>query len=164
MEVSLDDFRRNFEILSDDALLATNREDLVESARECYDEEVTRRGLNTPSIEPVPGEVLTGEESHEGDELVLIATYNIPDEANFARGLLESAGIPFSLQNEYVALGGIELRLMVPSAFEEEALQVLETEISEEELAAQAEAAGVFEEEPEEELKEEEPKETSEHS
>ena len=56
MEVSLDDFRRHFEILSDDALLATNREDLVESARECYDEEVTRRGLNTPSIEPVAGE------------------------------------------------------------------------------------------------------------
>lgn len=151
MEVSLEDFRRHFELLSDAALLATNRDDLVESARECYDEEVARRGLNTPPDDEPAGDatsaVLAG---HEGEELVLIATYNIPDEASLARGLLESAEIPYQLQNEYVALGGFQLRLMVPAAFEEQALEVLQSEISEEELAAQAEAAGIIEEDSEE--------------
>ena len=45
MDISLEDFRRHFEILSDEALLATSREDLVETARACFDEEVVRRGL-----------------------------------------------------------------------------------------------------------------------
>jgi hypothetical protein len=48
-------------------------------------------------------------------------------------------------------LGGFQLRLLVPKAFEKEALEVLEWEISEEELAAQAEAAAVHIEDSEEE-------------
>ncbi len=146
MEISLDDFRRHFELLSDETLLAANRDELVASARPVYDEEVARRGLNAPAAEetpePLPGEVLPA----ENEELVLIATYNIPDEANLARGLLQSAEIPFLLQNDYIALGGIELRLLVPAQYEEHALEILQTEISDEELAAQAEAAGAFEE------------------
>jgi hypothetical protein len=146
LEISLDDFRRHFELLSDETLLATNREELVASARPVYDEEVARRGLNAPAAEetpePLPGVVLPA----ENEELVLIATYNIPDEANLARGLLQSAEIPYLLQNDYVALGGIELRLLVPAQYEEHALEILESEISDEELAAQAEAAGAFEE------------------
>ena len=78
--------------------------------------------------------------------MVLIATYNIPDEASLARGLLDSAEIPYHLENEFAALGGFQLRLMVPAAFEADALEILEAEISEEELAAQAEAAGILEE------------------
>ena len=42
------------------------------------------------------------------------------------------------------------MRLLVPAAFEEQALEVLDYEISDEELAAQAEAAGEMEPEPEE--------------
>jgi hypothetical protein len=146
VEVNLDDFRRHFELLSDETLLSTSRDELVEGARVCYDEEVERRGLNateasetveeTPVAEPVSVE-----------ELVAIATYNIPEEASLARGLLESAGIPYRLNNEYSPLGGIELRLMVPKVYQDEAVEILETELSEEELAAQAEAAGLFEEE-----------------
>jgi hypothetical protein len=150
MDITLDDFRRHFELLSDDALLSTNREDLVDSARECYDEEVTSRGLNSSPDEEIAGEETSVAEQPESDRLVLIATFNIPDEANLARGLLESAGIPFYLQNEYVALGGIELRLMVPSAVEEQALEVLGAQISDEELAAQAEAAAMAEDDFEE--------------
>jgi hypothetical protein len=150
VEISLDDFRRHFELLSDAALLDTNREDLVESARECFDEEVARRGLNSPPADEGAAEPVTHQAS-PGEELVSIATYNIPDEANLARGLLESAGIPYHLENEHAPLGGFQLRLLVPAAFEQEALEVLEAEISEEELAAQAEAAGVMEEDPAEE-------------
>jgi hypothetical protein len=147
MEVSLEDFRRHFELLSDETLLSTDREELTEGGRQCYDEEIARRGLNSPAAEEI------AEEAHQanpGEELVLIATYLIPDEANLARGLLQSAEIPFRMENELAPLGGFQLRLLVPRAFEEEALAVLESEISEEELAAQAEAAGEMEEESDE--------------
>jgi hypothetical protein len=151
MEVSLDDFRRHFELLSDETLLSTNREELVESARGVYDEEVARRGLNSAGEEVVEDGAAGTHQAEPGEELVLIATYLIPDEANLARGLLQSAEIPFRIENELAPLGGFQLRLLVPRAFEEEALAVLESEISEEELAAQAEAAGVGLEEAEEE-------------
>jgi hypothetical protein len=144
MEVSLDDFRRYFELLSDESLLSTNREELVEGGKQCYDEEVARRGLNSAQADEVAGEGTP--ETHEtnpAEELVLIATYLIPDEANLARGLLQSAEIPFRMENELAPLGGFQLRLLVPKAFEQEALEVLDSEISEEELAAQAEAAGM---------------------
>ncbi len=150
MEVSLEDFRRHFEILSDEALLATDREELVESARECYDEEVARRGLNQPPVQEEVAGVAAGIRPADDDELVLIATYHVADEASLARGLLESAGIPWSLENQYAGLGSFELRLMVPAQYEAQALEVLQSEISEEELAAQAEAAGVPEEASEE--------------
>lgn len=148
MEISLDDFRRHFELLSDAALLETNREDLVEAARGCYDEEVARRGLNSP---PAPDEAAAAEPVAEAPELVVVATYNIPEEASLARGLLESAEIPYHLDNDFAPLGGFQLRLLVPAPFEADALEVLEAEISDEELAAQAEAARIPEEEPEEE-------------
>jgi len=152
MEVSLDDFRRHFELLSNESLLSTNREELVEGGRQCYDEELARRGLNSPPAEEVVEDAAAAtHEALPGEELVLIATYIIPDEANLARGLLESAEIPFRLENELAPLGGFQLRLLVPKAFEKEALEVLEWEISEEELAAQAEAAAVHIEDSEEE-------------
>jgi hypothetical protein len=148
VQVSPDDFRRHFELLSDAALLETNREDLVEAARGCYDEEVARRGLNSP---PAGDETAAAEPVAEAPELVVIATYNIPEEASLARGLLESAEIPYQLDNDFAPLGGFQLRLLVPEAFEADALEVLEAEISDEELAAQAEAAGIAEEDSEEE-------------
>jgi len=156
VEISLEDFRRHFEILSDEALMETRREDLVETARVCFDEEVSRRGLK-PQVSTVEGEEPQAPEPvNPDDQLVSIATYGVADEANFARGLLESASIPLHLANEHVALGGFQLRLMVPAAYEEQALEILETQISDEELAAQAEAAG-WSEESEEEVSEESP-------
>jgi hypothetical protein len=151
VEVSLDDFRRHFEILSDEALLSTDREDLVEAARGCYDEEVARRGLNSSVDDEIAEEPAGTEPVSAGEELVLIATFNIPEEASLARGLLESAEIPYQLENEHAALGGFQLRMMVPAKFQEEAIEVLETEISDEELAAQAEAAATTESEDESE-------------
>ena len=45
MEATSGDFQRHFELLSDAALLEINRHDLVELAKQRYDEEVLRRGL-----------------------------------------------------------------------------------------------------------------------
>jgi hypothetical protein len=140
MNVGTDDFRRHFELLSDDALLETNRDDLVTVAQVCYDEEILRRGLDSGVTE---GDV-AAEPSATGDvdELVMIATYLSGDEANLARGLLQSAEIPCRLDTPRVALGGFEIHLSVPASLAENALAVLGDEISDDELAAQAEAAG----------------------
>ncbi len=146
-----EDFQRHFEILSDEALLETNRDELVEMAREVYDAEIARRGLG-----PEEGEELAPEgelePTHAAEEMVLIATFGFPEEANMARGLLESAAIPSQIKNELAAVGGFEASLLVPASFEEQAIEILESQISDEELAAQAEAAGI----PDEEFVEEE--------
>ena len=157
MDVSLDDFRRHFGILSDDALLATHREDLVESAQQCLDEELSRRGLLTgaPGSGEIVAEPTEADPDSSGGEPVSIATYTVAEEASLARGLLRIASIPCHLANEYTGLGGFQLELMVPAAYVEQALEVLGAEISDEELAAQAEAAGAPESEFEEEQREE---------
>ena len=166
MNISNDDFRRHFEVLSDETLLATKPEDLVDAARSCFEEELAARGLKPGTPAPVAEAETTETDtaaSHElaaGDELVLIGTYTVADDASLARGLLESASIPARLENQSLGLGAFQLRLMVPASFEEQALEVLEYEISDEDLAAQAEAAGEFgfeEEEEEEEAEEETP-------
>jgi hypothetical protein len=140
MNVSAEDFRRHFELLSDSALLATNRDDLIEGAQSCYDEEMERRGL------VVSGAEAQVEKPVEEIGMVEIATYMVAEEASLARGLLETAEIPSKIDVNYT-LGPVVLRLLVPEDLVEQALEVLESEISEEELAAQAEAAGEFEEE-----------------
>jgi hypothetical protein len=136
-------------MLSDDALLATRREDLISSAQECYDEELSRRGLNfeAPVSAGIAVEDAASEQGPSSDEPVSIATFTVAEEASLARGLLQSASIPSHLANEYAGLGGFQLRLMVPAAFVEQAFEVLGAEISDEELAAQAEAAAALESE-----------------
>ncbi len=148
MDVSQADFRQHYELLSDEALLEINAEDLVDVARQCLEEEIANRGLHVAAAdvaEEVAAEPVAGEE--EPGE-VMIATFTNGDELNLARGLLQIAEIPSRVDNPLAVMGGMELRLFVPAAFEEHALEVLAAEISEEELAAQAEAAGEQEEEP----------------
>ena len=146
MEVSQADFRQHYELLSDEALLEINAEDLVDVARECLAEEIASRGLSVATAdvaeEVVAGPVAGEEEPGE----VMIATFTNGDELNLARGLLQMAEIPSRVDNPLAVMGGMELRLFVPAAFEEHALEVLAAEISDEELAAQAEAAGEEEE------------------
>ncbi len=149
MDVNQADFRQHYELLSDEALLEINAEDLVDVARQCLEEEIANRGLNVAAAdvpEEVAAESLAGEE--EPGE-VLIATFTNGDELNLARGLLQIAEIPSRVDNPLAVMGGMELRLFVPVAFEEHAQEVLAAEISDEELAAQAEAAGEQEEESE---------------
>ena len=143
MALSAEDFRQHFEMLSDDALLATKRADLVPLAQTVYDEELTARGLNIE--EEVAGEVLTEASGpKEGDEpvaedIVSVGEFTVIEEARIALGLLKSAEIPSGLANDKMSLG--VLHLMVPASYVDAALEVLGMEISEDELAAQAEAA-----------------------
>jgi hypothetical protein len=132
MEVGAEDFRRLYASLSDAGLRALKRDELVDVARECYDAEVALRGLESEAGDAV-------EHDEEEGELIEAATFTSGEEANLARALLKSASIPCFLENERFATGG--LRLLVPAAFLEQAREVLQAEISDEELAAQAEAA-----------------------
>jgi hypothetical protein len=152
MKVDAEDFRRVYESMNDDALLAVNRDDLVEMAQECYDAEVARRGLagelaSAPGAgSPAPGESPT---------MVEVATFTDLEDARLARELLKAAEIPCDLENSDPTGLGV-FRLSVPPDCVEPAHEVLETQISDEELAAQAEAAGELEEEEEEEEVDEE--------
>jgi hypothetical protein len=152
VDVTAEDFRRHYELLSDESLLEVDTRELVELARTCHAEEVARRGLTDDGGRDGAQGVVPAHSGAsaptEGDELVCIVEYDYLDEADLARGLLEAAEIPASLESE----PGV-VRLMVPSRFAEQALGMLATPLSDEELAAQAEAAG-FEEDPEQDPEE----------
>jgi Putative prokaryotic signal transducing protein len=136
LEIDLAELRQRYADLSDGGLLSIDRSDLTELARQYYDAEVCGRGLqNDPAI--------TAEETTEGEKLVPVATFVSFEEANLGRALLESADIPATFENElsptWTGVGG--LRLMVPASFLDQAEEILEAQISDEELLAQAEAA-----------------------
>lgn len=142
MQIDPEDFKRHYALLSDDALLEINPDELVDAARPYYDAELAERELALPEAEdgglPHPSDDAPGQTE---DGLQLLATFLSLEEANFARGLLQSADIPSTFENEQAVWAGIgELRLMVPAAAYDRAREILETEISEEDLIAQAEA------------------------
>lgn len=150
MDVTAEDFRRHYEILSDEALLDIDPRELVELARTCHADEVARRGLHTgPSEHEAATAPQSPDSEKAAEELVCIAEYDYADEADLARGLLEAAEIPASLESE----PGV-VRLMVPAGLAEQALGMLAAPLSDEELAAQAEAAGLLDEDAGEEPEE----------
>jgi hypothetical protein len=147
MKVDADDFRRVYDSLNDEALLAVKRDDLVEVAQQCYDVEVAKRGLaerDAAAAVPVPG----GAES-ASEELVEVATFTDVDDARLARDLLQSAEIPSYLATDNKLPGNMSapsgFRLSVSPSLLEQAREILDTQVSDEELAAQAEAAGDLE-------------------
>jgi hypothetical protein len=146
VDVTAEDFRRHYELLSDEALLEVDTGELVELARTCHAEEVARRGLAEGNGHDGEQAVVAADSgtSAPPDEIVCIVEYDHLDEADLARGLLEAAEIPASLESE----PGV-VRLMVPAKFAEHALGMLATPLSDEDLAAQAEAAGFDAEEEE---------------
>jgi hypothetical protein len=152
VKVDAEDFRRVYESMNDDALLAVNRDELVEVAQQCYDAEVARRNLLTVDEAEAAGEAAADEETDIRKNMVELAVFTNVDDARMALGLLRAAEIPCYLENIGVMVP--EFRLSVPPMFLEQAREILDAEISEEELAAQAEAAAELE--LEEELEEEE--------
>lgn len=137
MQVDLDDFRRRYAELSDEALLELDWDELVDLARDCYDAELARRGLLRSSTPPPATEV------QDHGELIEAAIFSSSSEADLARALLESAAIPCYFENEFarktlrVSEG---FRLFVPTTLLENAREILNSPVSEEELIAQAEA------------------------
>jgi Putative prokaryotic signal transducing protein len=142
VQVDPEDFKRHYALLTDDALLEIDPDELVGGARPYYDAELAERKLIPPDSEENAAQAQAETESQTGAELQLVATFLSVEEANFARGLLQSADISCSFQNDQAAAwtGIGELRLMVPASAYDRACEILEYEISEEDLIAQAEA------------------------
>jgi hypothetical protein len=140
VQIDPEDFKRHYAMLSDAALLEIDRDELVDVARTCYDAELAERDL-APD-EPQPSAPALDTTSQADGDLQLVGTFLSIEEANFARGLLQSADVPCSLENEFSAgySGPGALRLLVPASSYDRACEILETEISEEDLIAQAEA------------------------
>ena len=141
MKVSMEDFRRQYAGLSDEALLDVDRQDLVELARACYDEELARRQLKTPAPAPAPTPEHAPEhapEPHgESEEFAVAETYESQEEARLARELLRAAGI-----RAHLGAGG--LALLVPLSTREDAREVLDAQISDEALAEAATAGAGY--------------------
>ncbi len=144
MDPNLNDVRRHVAALPDEVLLEVNREDLTAGARAIYEEEAARRGLNWPAEEAAvePGPLKLGEGG-----LVSLGKYDTVEEARFARDLLRNEQIPAWLAGELAlkrhdADPMAALELFTQTDFQEQAEMLLNAEISEEELARQAEEAG----------------------
>jgi hypothetical protein len=147
LQVDLDDFRRRYAELSDEALLELDRDDLVDLARDCYDAELARRGLHRSSSSPPATEV------QDHGELVEAAIFSSSSEADLARALLESAAIPCYLENEFAGKTlrvSDGFRLFVPATLLDNAREILNSPVSDEELIALAEAEPAPESEGEE--------------
>ena len=145
MANTVEDFRQHFSSLSDEALLEVERGDLVDTAQSVLDEEIATRGLAVE--EPAEADAVP----EASVELVPVARFATIDEARFAKDLLKGAGIPsyFAAEltpNRAWADPSDALELLTTPEFKEQAQLALESEVSEEDLAAQAEAAGSEEE------------------
>jgi hypothetical protein len=147
MEATPEDIRRHFSLLSDETLLATAREDLTDTAKFCYDSELAARRLKRESPADGPAESSVAESA---ENMVEVAVFEHADEVRMALALLKGAGIPCQISDQRVqsmtAIVG-EVKLMVPAEFAGDAMAIIESQISDEELAAQAEAAAALEEE-----------------
>ena len=140
MDSNPQEIQQRYGELSDEAILEIRRDDLTDLARQYYDAELRARGLHEEPALPVetPEPDLKPE-----DELVEIGTFLSMHEADMALTLLRSVEIPVQVQNELVsafAAGGI--RLLVPASYLEQSEEILGSQVSDEELLAQAEAAG----------------------
>jgi len=140
LQIEPEEFRRRYAELSDEALLSIDRKDLTEVAQGYFDAELAQRGLR--AAEANPG----GERNSEADpemSLVPAATFLSLADGELARDLLRTADIPAYLENELAShwTGAGGLRLMVPASFLEDANEILEAGISDEDLISQAEAA-----------------------
>ncbi len=156
MQIDLESLRRHYRSLSDDELLAVERDELTGAAQKCFDEEVERRGL----AEERESEAAPDEGAYEG----AISTAGVdPDwlrnaacacsfvsqpggsaatDAGNAREVLQDAGIPCQVSTVEVAPSTghrpaqHEYRVMVPGALNLKAASILEKEVFNPQLEA----------------------------
>jgi hypothetical protein len=133
--VPTDEFRQHYASLSEEGLREIDRADLTDAARDCYDEELARRGLTIesplPEVEPVSRDIAW----------VPLDTFDL-DEIKLVRALLDAEEIPSD--TELLPAGNYPplpagMALFVPKPFLGRAREILAAQISDEELIAEAE-------------------------
>ncbi len=144
MQVDLEELRRYYASLSDQALLELRPDDLTDVANECCDAELLRRGLRRPEEsadeaaaheDPCPDEAAEWGEARRlfmrsvpwAKNAVTVHTFSSAPEAEQARDALEEAGIPAAIAGDEIR--SARFNLMVPEASLEDAQGVLDAAI-----------------------------------
>jgi hypothetical protein len=149
LKVDPESLRQHYRSLSDEELSALKREELIEMAQECYDQEWQRRGL----VETQESELVEGVEDYEEPSAVdeveadwlqgaaSVASFvsqpggSPASDADEARLALERAGIPCQISTVEVAPSTAdqpaqyEYRAMVPGPLTLKATSILDKEI-----------------------------------
>jgi len=156
MRIDLESLRRHYGSLSDDELLAVERNELTDSAQKCFDEEVERRGLDeAQESEAAPDEdayeVATPTAGVDPDWLQDAACAcsfvsqpggSAASDVENAREVLQDAGIPCQVFTVEVAASTgdraaqYEYRVMVPGALNLKATSILDKELFNPQLEA----------------------------
>jgi hypothetical protein len=140
MKFSAEDFRHLYADMPDEELRSLVREELSEVARQCYDTELKRRGLQAKlprsavrpvvvagqpeQIAPEAEEVLEeAAEQEEEEDLAPAGIFTSREEAKAAKALLQSAAIPAFLEDDTAAAGGF--RLLVAASYVDQAREAL---------------------------------------
>jgi pimeloyl-ACP methyl ester carboxylesterase len=128
VKITAEDLRKRYAEMPDEALLSLDRNELVDLARECYDQEVARRGLKRrrPAA-PVEAEEPEPAAEVGVEEPVSAGIFRYPDEVAIARDLLRAERVPCYLEVEHLiySSGSSGARLMVPAAFLDRAREIL---------------------------------------
>jgi hypothetical protein len=162
MRIDIEDLRRHYADLSDEALLEIQRGDLTETAQTCYDDELRRRGLDRGApaairasrpqrAKDVPAsdaaELESAEEPEWLDDAAEVFSHvdrpgsTAPAEAAQARDALAAAGIPVYVElsedppeEPRTHASTRRWRVLVPGNLNMRATGVLECEIFNEEF------------------------------
>ena len=153
VELDPEDLRRHYAMLSDEALAALDRSELVEVARQVYDHELRTRRLTSDPDEDEPDnselDHVAGLKPRWLDDAACAAVFasyhggNSGSDAERARDVLEDAGIPcyIDVQKTERSDGDTksqsEFRLLVPGKLNLEAVSLLDKEIFNAELEAE---------------------------
>ncbi len=129
MKVTAEELRQRYAGLSDEEMIAIQRDDLGEVARDCYDEELRRRGLMSSGKPP------DRTRPDDNDEPIPLCTFRDVASARIAQSTLKSAKIPSYIDGEWLNGSNLrELRLMVPASSLKDARALLESEAETDEL------------------------------
>jgi hypothetical protein len=149
MKPDADYLRQHYALLSDEALLEIDRDDLVDLAQQLYDHELARRNLNEieeaaeEGDEPARAEEKARFEPSGSDEPpewldeaaeVFSSTFRpgastAADEVYTAREVIERGGIPCYLDTVPEEGGTSRCRVLVPGKFNMRAASLLDKEI-----------------------------------
>jgi hypothetical protein len=154
VQIDPESLRRHYSSVSDEELLALNRDDLIEMAQKCWDEEVERRGLDEQQESDAASDDEAGETKafFEGnvdadwiDEAVCACSFvGNPggSPACDAVKVLDDAGIPCEVTAVEISsaldrhLAEYEYRVMVPAPLNLKARSILDKEIFNPQLEA----------------------------
>ena len=145
--------RQHYAALSDQALLEIKRDDLVDVARQCYDEELRQRRF-PPAVTLSPSAIAFASPPpvapQEPDwQTEAVEVYGVTAKAGTSEGpyvaearqALEAAGIPCRLQvqdePEHVRPPARQWRLLVPGTFNQRAASILDRDIFNSEFEAE---------------------------